>query len=272
MNIRYRLLQFASDPYREEGRNIGLIAYVQDKAYVKALGVDADGQADPAFFRRLLNDFSKQDAWVYREWVNWWQDLVRNEGSPERINAVLDRSNMRSLFMSATDGGIIETNDNENHRQAVEWLFQRVIRAEDLYYARLRQVVVEAGVERESGYQEDFFVEFPGVAQEESPRVRIHLAFLAGREQAVGFKLVRFRDVAPEALVMAINDAVYSFGLAVQHGYLQRNRCVVLIDTPDELQREHYYNSLVGSGQIIDIFSPGASRDLSQLVKNNFPG
>lgn len=272
MNVRYRLLQFLVDPYREEGRNIGLIAHIGKKVYVRALGVDEDGQADPVIFERLLDDSTKHDAWVYREWANWWRDLVNSDGGPARVDEALDRVNLRSISMNVTDGGIMEMEDSKDPRQAIDWLYRRVMRAEDLFHEQLRRLLVDTSIEKLGGYQADFFVEFPVETGPKRRGVRIHLDFVAGREHPLGFKCVRFRDVEPRELAMAINDAVYSFNLAVRHRYLQRDHCVVLTDTPDDQQREHYHDSVLENARVIDIFSPNASREISQLLDNQFAG
>ncbi len=276
MNLRYRLIQFVADTYREEGRNVALVVYANEKTYVRALGVDERGYVDTAWFERLLAETQKESAWVYQEWANWWRELVGDGvGNVEVVDAALERLNAKSISMSTTEGGVIEIPDEEDPKNAVEWLYRRLIGDEDVFFRHLDEAIFTSELEHRGSFSRNAIVRLDLPTGEQGLAMDAHFSYLVEpslRDQLprAAFKILRFRGVTQENLLKAINDAVYTFETAVRCGYLDPSRCVVLADAPEPGQ-EALHGRLAAVAHVIDITADDAGIRIWRILSRHEP-
>jgi hypothetical protein len=264
VNLRYRIIQFVADPYREEGRNVALVAYANEKTYLRALGMDENGHVNYLWFERLLTESQKEDAWVYREWANWWRELV-GEGvkNSETVDDTLNRLNAKGGSMMVTDGGILEMPDEDEPQVAVEWLYRRLIGDEDIFIRDLDRVLEVSEIKYQKGFMRDVAVRLNPLSEERGHEIDIHFPYLidpspGNRQERTAFKVIRFVGIEQEDLLRGVNDVIYSFEIAQRRGYLDTARCIVLTDSPLP-EHQNLYDRLALVAGVIDITADDAS-------------
>jgi hypothetical protein len=121
--------------------------------------------------------------------------------------------------------------------------------------------LVTSKVSLRENFERDLEIEF--ILTDGSP-LRISLPFALMTEPKAIFKVLRFKGER-EHLIKRVNDVIYTFQQAVSHGFVTKERCFVLTDTASK-QAESVRNQLTGYGNIIDVTSAAAGKELEGLV------
>src|ERR1039457_5260093 len=105
MSLSYCLIQYLDDPVRNEGRNIGVIVQGFGRACFRALGVSGT-RVDVTLFETIAR--KKDVGWIYREWIDWFNDVLAGEGkSLENILAIGRK--LEGGNIALREGGGIDT-------------------------------------------------------------------------------------------------------------------------------------------------------------------
>lgn len=286
MIVRYRLIQFREDPLRAEGRNVAVIAWTDERIHLRALGVNPFGRTDPATFERLLPQALRSSAWVYAEWAERWADIARRcEGNAERLHAELDGiEEISGAHWVAIEGGEVDLEPPASSRPTwmdttVDPALSVVHSAADALYERLVAGGMAGGLPvafldavedvltiSEIHYSGDFRRdETVAIGNDGETETILFFPYLVDGPMRSGLKLVCFNGPSWEAAVAAVNDAILTFDLAVAAGFMERNRCVALVDRAGG---DHglLVARLAQSAMVIDITAPGAASQLGRLV------
>ncbi|RLL51722.1 hypothetical protein D8Y20_08520 [Mariprofundus sp. EBB-1] len=266
--MEYRLIQFSRNPLREEGKNIGVIAFDGSWAGFKAIGMlDGVERAELYGYSSIAGPDYRESLWVFGEWIEWFKSLcMESEGNRERINAELSELENQTLHFISTKGGYYETT-GEHPETALAELFEELVgkppsgpkegfkellekilhRAEIIFYPEFDRDV-EVTIDPENGASPIVFT----------------LDYYLGGEKRVGFKKIRFQNARVAALDAKVNDAIYTFSEAQKTGFLDKERCVVLCDTPSA-KRANYIDRLQSVATVIDISKHRAYWDISTI-------
>ena len=262
MRLQYWVIQFVSDPLRGEGRNVAVIAHDGRQAHLRALGLRRNGQVDLSYFEALANRHAPK-AWVYGEWVRWFQDLAIHEGqSVERLDAILNEMIANGIHFTALTAGTTDVPKPASPEHAMNWLFERLVGRVRRSPSRTFDMQIEDALARSKiALQTDFMrdIEVEILAEPDAPPVVLTFPFLLNATPRIGFKVVR-----PYAGVISykrqVSDAVSTFDKAVVSGFLERPRCLVLTKKPSGGPKAPLMEMLSRSAVVVDIDLPDAWR------------
>jgi len=234
MNFQYSLIQFIENPWRDEGRNIGVIAHDGSRAYLKAIGVREDGATDVGYFG-ALSDVAQKDSWVYREWINWFEALINEEGKDfNRLNKAFDQLVPEASKLIVRPGGLLEAPEGSSHKEVLEYLFENLVSAPlkpriNVFGTRVEEIFEKTGLSYRKDFERDVEVEF--LATKQSLSFMVKFPFILMNEPRTAFKVVRYRT-SRGSFIRQINDAVFTFERTIANGFLERDRCVILTERP----------------------------------------
>lgn len=265
-SFEYRLIQFLQDPIREEGRNIGVVLFNGTWAGFRSVGmIDGHGKADLSRFIGIAED-NKESIWVFGEWIEWFKALcTESKGNNEIINAELDALENHSPQFIATTGGYFDS-ESEDAESALRELFQELIRqprssAKPEFQEQLEQSLIKSEIPFHSGYDKSIEVTIePGEAK---PPIVFTLDYYIDGERKIGIKVIKFHHSRASVLDTKTNDAIYTFSQAQLHSFLEKDKCIVLCDSPTE-SKLSYVERLSEVATVIDITKDGASGKIAR--------
>jgi len=265
--MEYRLIQFSRNPMREEGRNIGVLAFDGSWAGFKSVGmVDGLDRPDLSRFSSILKD-GYENLWVFGEWIEWFKALcVESDGNHHIIHEELDALESISPHFRATKGGYYEM-DGERQETALEDLFSELVGQpsggpKPSLRETIYQIMIRAEVTYRPEFEED--VEITIQSDEGQSSLVFTLDYFLGAEKRVGFKIIHFKNARTATLDAKVNDAIYTLSEAQKRGFLDKKRCVVLCDTPSA-KRAAYIDRLQSVATVIDISKHRAYWDITTI-------
>ncbi|RMF46950.1 MAG: hypothetical protein D6751_03775 [Deltaproteobacteria bacterium] len=263
--LHYRLIQFFPKPLREEGKNIGVIAYNGRWAGFRGIGMQ-EGSPRPNLAGYATIAGETPDIWVFGEWIEWFKALCReSEGNADMINAELDALPEQSPQFAATPGGVARL-DGEKPETVLEEIFGELV-GEPRHRGKpkFREQVRDALIKAELWFLPEFEEAVEVTLQTERPEAEVFALdyFLEGQRRA-GFKAIRFKGARRDALDARVNDAIHAFSVSQESGFLDRDRCIVLCDGPCE-SRQRHEDRLLAVATLIDVTREDAHRRLTAL-------
>ena len=263
--LHYRLIQFFPKPLREEGKNIGVIAYNGRWAGFRGIGMREDSpRPNLAGYATIAGE--TPEIWVFGEWIEWFKALCReSEGNADRINAELDALPEQSPQFAATPGGVADL-AGEKPETVLEEIFGELVgeprpRRRSRFREQVRDVLIRSELWFLPGFEES--VEVTLQTGRPEPEVFTLDYFLEGRRKA-GFKVIRFKGARRDILDARVNDAIHAFSVSQESGFLDRGCCVVLCDGPCE-NRQRHEDRLLAVAILVDVTREDAHRRLSAL-------
>lgn len=269
MTIEYHIIQYIDDPLRGEGRNIGVVARRDYEAGFRFIGLDGLGRVDLGCFS-ALSGRAGRDAWVFAEWIDWFRSLSSKEKwYPEAFDeAIAELESSGGGRIMAMKGGVLEGAEEGYLDAALDYLFGRLVGKlakprKHSFGERLDQILQESEICFRPDFIRDAEVEFqPG---EGKPPETVRLFCLLESKPRTVFKVVRFRT-GGESLVRQVNDAIYTFGKVVEHGFAEKSRCVILTEAIPAGGTSHA-RRLSEAGFLIDIHRENAAAIVNNVVK-----
>lgn len=266
--IEYRIVQFSRNPMREEGRNVGVIAFDGAWAGFKAIGM-FDGLDRPELYgySSIAGSDYRESLWVFGEWIEWFKALcVESEGNQDKINEELNELENHSLHFMATKGGYYDMQGRQSESALAELFDDLVgqVRIGDKkgFKELLEQILHRSEIIFRPGFDRD--VEVTIDPEDGASPIVFTLDYYLGAEKRVGFKVIRFHNARIAALDAKVNDAIYTFSEAQKTGFLDKERCIVLCDTPSA-KREVYVERLQSVAKVIDINKQDAYRRIASV-------
>jgi len=264
-SIQYRLIQFLADPMREEGRNIGVLAFDGRWAGFKGIGMTGGTRPNLSGYATITGN--SPDIWVFGEWIEWFKSLCReSEGNVERINTELNLLPDHSPQFAATDGGLADA-DGRTSETVLEDLFGQLVgeprrRGNPVFKEQVREALIRSELWFIPGFEESVEVSL----RTESPEPEVFMLdyFLEG-EQKAGFKTIKFKGSKSDTLDAKVNDAIHAFLAAQDNGFIERERCFILCDAPCQNRKKHE-NRLSSVATLVDVTRDDAHRELASLI------
>lgn len=267
MKLRYRPIQFVADPLREEGRNVAVLGHDGRRVHLRALGLGRDGTVELGYFRAVAGE-RREEAWVYGEWIAWFRHLAAHEGQQqERLDVLLDALDGRGSPIVARDGGVVDDRENRAPEAVMDDLFKRLVGRPRRPCAHAFDDRVEALLQRtELAFREDFVrdVEVEFAAREGKDPLIVTFPFLLVGEPRAGFKVVRVHS-PQKAFVRQVNDALFTFERCAAHGFLRRERCVVLTE-PATPAKAVPMRALSAAAHVVDVTRAGAAEEVYRIL------
>lgn len=289
MQVRYRLIQFCVDPGRQEWRNVGVIVFSERAAMVRLVDEDLSVPDERILFRQFLPERMSESSWVYAEWIDRWTSVVRAfDGDESRFDAEIKRiEEVSGGQWSVTHGGDIDIPldippqtrieiGNEwawrgyaqipIHRAMNDLFDELVLGSEQMPPLRFLHAVERLLGFSEITYSDDFKRdETVAIAVAGQGESFVHFPYLMEGTRRIGFKMACFQGQRWGAAVSSVNDALFTFDMAVKSQFLTRQGCVVLSDTPTG----HFEDLAAGFAMNairIDVNDPRASEVLYRLI------
>lgn len=265
MTLKYRPIQYVEDAFKGESRNIGVIAYKDNNAYLRLIGVKDDKIESDKF--GLLSTAAKDSSWVFAEWVAWFQALVREyKERPDSMIHLIEKLVDSDFGITVGKESEVE-GVNSDPQIAMDWLYTRLVTEPALPRNEILKMKIDTlldvtGVKLRNGFEHDVEVEF---APKDKTPVRVQLPYALTENPRVVFKTVRFQT-GGAALVRQINDAILTFTTVVEHGFAYKDRCVVLADKP-QIGRETEAKRLAEYGMVVDVTSADAVARLNAILR-----
>lgn len=265
--LKYRPIQYVEDLFRGERRNIGVIAYEGNNAYLRFMGVKGD-QVETSKFASLSRTAS-ESAWVFREWAEWFRALANDfRERPESIRNIIGNLSDSDTGISVGEEAVLEGTEDSNPEAAVDWLYSRLVTEppalrHEVFKSKIEHLLAITELKYRSGFEYDIEIEF--TPTEKAP-VRVQLPYALTESPKAVFKIVRFQT-GGAALARQVNDAILTFAAVVEHGFAIKDRCVVLTDKPPAL-RNGEVKRLSEYGIVIDITSSNAAAKLNSALRH----
>lgn len=263
MILDYRLIQYVANPDQGEGRNIGVIAHGNRKAYYRGLGVGKNGHVDNSYFQAICRG-SREYDWVYGEWAAWFQTLAENEGKdPDQFDRLMRELEAQASGILARPGGLLELPDGEDPDRAMDWLYKQAVKTPKrsgpgTFTAKVEEILKTSGISGLPNFHHDVVIEFS--PEGSCNREFVRLSYLLESTQRVAFKAVRLSG-RQDVCLRQINDASYCFERAVELGFVVPDRCITLVDSIPSA-RETLLGQLRKTAVIADCSHEDAARDL----------
>ncbi|MHC1699344.1 MAG: hypothetical protein AB9919_15010 [Geobacteraceae bacterium] len=268
MRFEYYLIQYIDDPLRNEGRNIGVMAHDGSCAYFRALGDSENPDDVDLSYFESLTEKTRQNGWVYREWLHWFDTLAKNEGIyPDRLSRVLGKLEAQGANFVARYGGVLDVDDEIIPEAMVNELFHTLVgkpvrKAQSKFTACLEQLLANTDIKTRPDYDWDVEVEFFDMSGKLSSSVRLpHI--LKDKPRTV-FKIVRFRT-NNQSFIRQVNDAIFTFQEVQKNSFADKGRCVVLTE-PYPAEKSSYLDRLAAVAQIVDVTAKDAAARLLSIV------
>jgi hypothetical protein len=266
--LKYRPIQYVEDPFREEPRNIGVIAYEGKNAYVRFMGTEGD-QVDTSKFASLSRT-ANESAWVFGEWVEWFRALANDfREYPESMMNIIGNLFASDTGISVGKESEVEGEEGADPEAAVDWLYSRLVTEppalrHEVFKSKIEHLLAISELKYRSGFEYDIEIEFTPTGK--TP-VRVQLPYALTESPKAVFKIVRFQT-GGAALVRQVNDAILTFTTVVDHGFVVKDRCMVLTDKPPAL-REGDVKRLSEHGVVIDVTSSDATAKLNAALRRS---
>lgn len=264
--LKYRPIQYIEDPFRGEGRNIGVMVYGNGQTLFRCIGDgDKDGVDTVPFSR--ISKVTHENSWVFCEWVAWFKALAGDrDAQGEKLQQRLQRLENECAPFAAGKEGILEALEGESEEKAADWLFNRLVRLPRLqsssFNETLEDFLIRSEVKYASTFERDIEIEF---TPKDAAPVRIGVNYALTGERKALFKALRFKG-AREHLMKRVNDVIFTFQQAVSHGFTSKKYCFALTDSPTKLS-EDLVKLIADCCTVIDITKNGSARELEKILK-----
>lgn len=231
MILEYYLIQYVSDPFRNEGRNVALIGTCQGKGYLRAIGLASDGSVDRLPFCSIAG-LSRDQSSIWPEWIHYLEAVTAVEGRAGRSLALeMTRLSERDLHFVSGGQGSASMEEGMSPDKAMDELFDRLIgdvpaNPDDLFFERLEFVFHCAEV----SYRQDFWesIEIDIEKGDEFVTISLDAALVTGK--TAGFCIVRSADGAIKAK-QGLKAAISNLQKAVDVGFLTKRTSIILTDS-----------------------------------------
>ncbi|WP_298038158.1 hypothetical protein [uncultured Desulfuromonas sp.] len=265
-------VQYIADPIRYETKNVGVLVRKPAGADCRMLGAEDPVRIDLEPFRKFARD-AGEDAWAYREWVAWFDELCRAYGRVVESDG--DYFNDRLRHLEETNApfvaryvGPVAPIKGESSDALIQDLFEAMVdpprvKPKNPFQKRLERLVDEVGLRDLEKFEENVEVEFSAIRGR--PEETVRLSFLVDGSPRTLFKVVRLRT-SRQSLLRQVNDALYTFRLTADNGFAEKERCVVLTEAPPP-GKGHYLGRLREVAHVVNVTSPEAARTLRQILK-----
>jgi hypothetical protein len=263
MSLSYSLIQYIEDPVRNEGRNIGIIVQGFGEACFRALGVNGDNVDVTPF--EDLSSRNKENGWVYREWIDWFNDVFSGRGKGlDHIQTISRKLEGGNIVIR--DGGVIDTLSDDSLDEAADELYSRMVSRPTRQTAvrfsdRINEFIKKSEISFRPGFEKDISIEF---LPDLGTPVSIALPFALLDKPRTAFKLVNPKG-SIDSLLRQINDAVFTFETVVANGFAEKNRCVVITDKVVKAKVQHL-NRLSAYAQIIYLSDSDAVSKAKEII------
>jgi hypothetical protein len=263
MNVQYYVLQFVGNTLRGKGRPIGVIASKDGATGFRAIGVRPTGSVDTSYFAALLA--TQQHAWVYREWIEWLKAVIATEEhTTGSIQPALKRLVTADCCIVPGECGSVDIDGALDDALGV--LFKRFVRVPRRvkpdpfveFLGRLPRVLGQA----EQILLSDVEVEF--AAGDQTRPAKINVAFLKESEPRTVIMRIWNNDGRRQSIKRQVDEAATVFETAIEHGFVDRDHCVVL--TTPLVRREVLLAPLSPIARVIDITHPLAVDDILAIL------
>lgn len=114
MQARYWIVQYIDDLFRNEPKNIGVVAEMDNVIDARFFGEDDSNNIDG----RKIRELSYPD--VYRQWVNYWRDEIRNSNT----DAIVKNSGSHYRVIEA---GKVSDVGHDSIASVLDYLFNLLI-------------------------------------------------------------------------------------------------------------------------------------------------
>ena len=269
--LKYRPIQYIEDPFRGEGRNIGVMVYGNGQTLFRCIGDGGNDGVDTVPFSRI-SKVTHENPWVFCEWVTWFRALAGDrDAQGEKLQHRLQRLENECAPFAAGKEGILEAPEGESAEKAADWLYNRLVRLPRLqsssFNENLEDFLIRSEAKYSGSFERDIEIEF--TPQDAAP-VRIGVNFALTGERKALFKVLRFKGPR-EHLVKRANDAIFTFQQAVAHGFTSKEYCFALTDSPTK-HNEDLTTLLASYCTVIDITKDGSTRELERILKGGLNG
>lgn len=261
--FKYWPIQYVEDPFRGEGRNIGVMICGNGQAVFRCLG-DGDAENIDTVPFSHISKSPRENAWIFREWVEWFRKLALEPDALQHRFRRLEDDCMP--FTVGKEGGL-EAPEGETLERAADWLYGRLVRAPRVkafdFQDALESFMSRSETMYADGFERDIEIEY--TPQDAAPvKISVNYALLGGRKAL--FKALRFKG-AREHLVKRANDLIFTFQQAVNHGFTPRKYCFALTDSPTK-HNEDIVALIANCCTVIDITKSGSAKELERILKD----
>lgn len=264
--LKYWPIQYIDDPFRGEGRNIGVMVRGNGQTLFRCIGDSGKDSVDTVPFSRI-SKITRENTWVFTEWVAWFRELASDFDSNENgLQHRLQQLEIDCAPFAASKEGLLEAPEGEGLEKMADWLYNRLVRPPRLQNSSFNESIEDflrrSETKYADGFERNIEIEF---TPENAPAARIGVNYaLTGTRKAL-FKVIRFKG-SREHLVKRVNDVIFTFQQAVVHGFTSRKFCFALTDTPTK-HNEDLVTLLADCCTVIDITKDGSARELEMIVK-----
>lgn len=279
---RFHLIQVVLDHGLPDPIPVGVLVYRDNKAAVRMVGATGMGDAmsfwtNAEMIRCALPELDSGD-WVYENWVDWFDHLVRNFPSDQAsCLRELGDLELRCESVIATINGKMEMVGSDTVKDVADHLFDEIIGSKSAFrrarfLSAAKNAVFQSELPSMGGYSQNAEVEVLGA--DGTPTTLLFFPHfwdfpLQGAVQGIpqgrmAIKLLSF-DLPPEEVSASVADASLAFDTAVRERVLTKERCIILHDTPDATQA-HYLTLLGGRFKLIDISQEHADFELRSVI------
>lgn len=264
--LKYWPIQYVEDPFRGEGRNIGVMICGNGQTIFRCLGDGDKDYVDAVPFSHI-SKVTRENSWVYSEWVAWFRALAGDRDvQGDDLQHRLQRLENDCAPFSVGKEGVLEAPEGEALELAADWLFNRLVRPPRAKTNDFRETLEDFMGRSETkyadGFERDIEIEFN--PQDAAP-VKIGVNYALTGELKALFKVLRFKGPR-EHLVTRVNDVIFTFQQAASHGFTSRKYCFALTDSPTK-QNEDLAVLLTDCCTVIDITKEGSARKLERILK-----
>jgi hypothetical protein len=125
LTLSYYIIKYVANHGGGEEYPIGVIANHDQAAYFRALGVKNRTEVDhtPLCYLTGLN---AEDAWAYHEWVDWFYDVIENEGTaPDGLDKLMSRLQATGTSITVDTGEPIALSEGQDLVSMVDRLYEK---------------------------------------------------------------------------------------------------------------------------------------------------
>ncbi len=266
MNLHFHVIQYIDDLLSGEGKNIAVLAHDGQRAHLRMLGIE-NHHLQTGFFSAISRK-AHASAWVYREWVEWFQQLVNEDGRDhDAFISELARLEL-GQHLKSTGEIVLEMGPEDNLEEAMDYLFDRLVQVprrpsalafEDL----LNEIFYRSEIIFRKDFQSDVEVELTPVNG--GPSVFFEFSYFLSEPKPVGFRTLRFDGRKNQSVWESVNAIATTFERAASIGFLNQNRCVVLCDKFNDSRLSHI-KRLSKLAQVLDASDKDTARTVHDIV------
>jgi hypothetical protein len=125
MILNYHIIKYVDDLDTGNEWAIGIIANDGNQAYLRLLGATSRSEVDhtPLCY---LTGINAENAWAYREWVDFFFDITDNECSnPAGFEKVMNRLQTTGTTITVEHGGSVEIPSDGDHSSILDQLYAK---------------------------------------------------------------------------------------------------------------------------------------------------